>query len=157
MVRAMKNLLDEAHRANLLARIDRLSTTSERRWGRMSVEQMICHVSDPLRIALGEMQVADASTFMTRTALRRLVLLGAPAPKGKVDTFPEIDQVEGGGTAPTSLDEGGATLRGRIARLVREGPENRLAPSPIFGRLSGRQYGRLMYVHMHHHLKQFGA
>jgi len=153
----MKNLLDERWRDSLLARFDQLEPSSERRWGRMNVEQMICHVSDPIRIALGEMEVADVSNVMTRTVLRWLVLAGMPAPKGKVKTFEEIDQVAGSGTPPTSLDEDRATLKTLIDRLVADAPKGQLAPSPAFGKLSGRQYGRLFYCHMHHHLNQFGV
>ena len=153
----MKNLLQAAACEHLLARFDQLEPKTEARWGRMNVEQMICHVSDPLRIAFGELEAADVSNFMTRTLLRWLVLAGMPPPKGKVDTFAEIDQVKGAGTPPTSLDQDRETLKSLVERFVAEAPNDQLTPSPGFGRMSGRQYARLFYVHMDYHLKQFGV
>lgn len=153
----MKNLLDPETRRDLLARFERLAPGTPARWGRMNVEQMVCHVADPVRIALGDLPARDHSTFFRRHVLKRLVLAGMPAPKGKVPTFPEIDQARGGGTPPTTLDEDRRTLGRLVERFVAEAPQDALRPSPGFGRLSGREYGRLMYAHMHHHLKQFGA
>lgn len=154
----MKNLLDEAPRQGLLERLGRLSAGSQRTWGRMDVGQMLCHVADPLRIALGDMAAADASNVFTRSLLKWLVLAGMPAPKGKVQTFPELDQVAGGGTPPAGFAEDLSRLRALLDRFVDQAAAGRpFVRSPGFGRLSARSYGRLMYVHMDHHLRQFGV
>ena len=36
-------------------RIDRLKPDSERKWGTISASQMVCHLSDQLRLSLGEL------------------------------------------------------------------------------------------------------
>lgn len=154
----MKNLLDEHDRRGLLARLGQLTPHRAARWGRMDVGQMVCHLADPLRIALGELAAADASNLLTRTVLRWMVLAGVPAPRGKVKTFPEIDQVDGSGTAPTDLAADVQTLRTLVDRFVAHaGAGKRFTRSPGFGALSPRQYGRLMYLHVDHHLEQFGV
>ena len=154
----MKNLLDGACRQSLLDRLERLSPDAAARWGRMNVGQMVCHLADPMRIALGEMKAADRSSLLRRTVLRWMVLAGVPAPKGKVKTFPEIDQGAGGGTAPTEFASDVQALRDAIDRFVaRAAAGGTFAPSPAFGRLSPRAYGRLMAIHLDHHLRQFGA
>ena len=78
--------------------------------------------------------------------------------KGKVETFPELDYAKGGGTPPTNLASDVDTLRDTVARFVAHAADGKaFVRSPAFGRLSGRAYGRLMYVHTSYHLKQFGA
>ena len=154
----MKNLLDEHDRRGLLARLGQLSPHRAARWGRMDVGQMVCHLADPLRIALGDLAVPDASSLVTRTVLRWMVLAGVPAPRGKVKTYPQIDQVDGGGTAPTDLVADVATLRALVDRFVDHAASGgRFVPSPAFGALTPRRYGRLMYLHFDHHLEQFGV
>ena len=50
-VAAMKNgtLLHPQARAEILRRIEALTPRSERRWGRMTPHQMVCHLSDACR------------------------------------------------------------------------------------------------------------
>ena len=131
----MKNLLDEGPRQEILSRFDRLEPTSERRWGRLDVGHMVCHVSDPFRIALGDTKAEDVSNLMTRSLLRWMVLAGMPPPKGKIKTFPEVDPIDGTGTQPTSLDEDREALKNLVVRLVTEAPRNELKPNPGFGSL----------------------
>jgi hypothetical protein len=123
----------------------------------MDVGQMVCHLADSFRLSLGDLQVQDISTFFTRTVLRWMVLSGMPTPKGKIATYREMDQVAGHGTRPTTLDADRAQVKALVERFVAAASENRVAPSPAFGRLSGRQYARLQYLHMDHHLRQFGV
>jgi hypothetical protein len=54
-VEAMKNttLLHPEARAEILQRIEALTPRSERGWGRMTPHQMVCHLSDACRAALG--------------------------------------------------------------------------------------------------------
>lgn len=154
----MGNVLQERARTAVRARIARLAPDSPALWGVMDVSQMLRHLADPMRIALGEMDAEDASSLFTRTVLKRLVLLGMPAPKGKVKTFPELDYATGGGTPPEGFERDRELLRDTLERFVAHAAAGKpLAPSPIFGRLSPRAYGRLTYVHMDHHLKQFGV
>ena len=45
-----------------------------------------------------------------------------------------------------------------IDRFVQHGPESAgRYPHAFFGRLSGDEWGRLMYKHIDHHLRQFGV
>ena len=154
----MKNLLDKRWRETIETRLDKLAFDAPTLWGRMNVDQMVCHVTDPMRIALGQLEAKDVSTVMTRTVMKWAVLGGMPPPKGKVQTFAEIDQVAGRGTLPTTLAEDVAALKNVIAQFVaRDAKGEHFTPSPAFGTLSNRSYGRLQYVHLHYHLRQFGA
>jgi hypothetical protein len=52
------SMFDSDCREQMLARLHRLTPESQRRWGRMSAPQMIAHLSDQMRHALGDVPVA---------------------------------------------------------------------------------------------------
>jgi hypothetical protein len=74
-VPAMKDrtLLHPEARAEILRRIEALTPRSERRWGRMTPHQMVCHLSDACRAALGE-RVPVIGTLWERTVIRWLAI-----------------------------------------------------------------------------------
>ena len=90
----MKNgtLLRPDARAQILRRIEALTPESERRWGRMTAHQMVCHLSDACRAALGERRVPVIGTLWERTVIRWLAIhTNVSWPQG-VRTVPEADQ-----------------------------------------------------------------
>ena len=50
-------LFNGAARAGIHARVDRLSPESVPLWGTMRATQLVCHVADQLRVALGDIEV----------------------------------------------------------------------------------------------------
>ncbi|MFN0203016.1 MAG: hypothetical protein ACKVTZ_15940, partial [Bacteroidia bacterium] len=50
----MKTLHQTEDVQAVLARLDKLNADSPRQWGKMDAHQMLCHVTDQLRCALGE-------------------------------------------------------------------------------------------------------
>ena len=63
----MKTLFNRADRDEVLVRLTGVRPESQRRWGSMSAHQMICHLSDSFRAALGENQVGQSTTLFKRT------------------------------------------------------------------------------------------
>lgn len=124
-------------------------------WGKMSAHQMLCHLSDQIRLATGEIRDKDESTFFGRNFIVPMVLLGLPAPKGKVKTHRKLDFDKGAGTAPTDFESDRQTLINYINLF--ETPREDWHPHPLFGKLSHRKWARFAYTHMDHHLKQFGC
>ena len=57
----MKTLGREQDKVEVLGRLRRLRPQTERRFGRMSAHQMVCHLADALRMGLGQKAVRDAS------------------------------------------------------------------------------------------------
>jgi hypothetical protein len=150
----MKTLSNERDRAELLQRLQHLRPDSVRRWGKMSAHQMVCHCVDAFRMARGEKTVSDASTVFGRTMLKWMVLyLPLRWPPG-ILTRPELDQ-EVGGTKPIDFDADIAALKS-IVEITATG--NVASPvHPLFGRMSQADWLRWGYLHMDHHLRQFGA
>ena len=150
----MKTLSDPAARAEILERLARVTPDSPRRWGRMTARQMICHLSDAFRGVLGEMTLQPVPTLVPR-GFFKWVALNMPFhwPHG-VKTVPEADQ-EIGGTPPTEFAADRQTLTALFARFV--GDPGAISPRhPIFGAMSEMDWMRWGYLHMDHHLRQFG-
>ena len=151
----MKTVLTTADRESLMHRLDALTSSSSPQWGRMNVGEMVCHLGDQLKVALGEVKTPDHSTFVGRQIMRRLVLMGLPVPKGKIETFAEIDQAKGRGTRPEELDADRQAVKGLLSTFL--ATESGFQDHGFFGPLSKAQWARLVYIHMDHHLSQFGV
>src|SRR5579864_8864016 len=101
--RIMKTLSDEKCQQDLTRRVRSLQPDSQRRWGKMSARQMVCHLADGFRMYMGLRPVADASTSILRSAVKWVALWAPlPWPHG-FRTVPELDQ-EGAGTEPTEFN-----------------------------------------------------
>jgi hypothetical protein len=66
----MKSLFNARDRDEVLDRLTSVRLDSQRRWGAMSAHQMICHLSDSFRAALGEKQLSAAATLFKRTLFK---------------------------------------------------------------------------------------
>lgn len=126
----------------------------------MSVHQMVCHLSDCTRLAAGARAAADASGLLQRTVMKWGALyLPVKWPPG-ILTRPEFDQ-EQGGTHPiefaADLAELQALVERAIAALTSAPHQAHDLRHPIFGRMSTRAWLRWAYLHMDHHLRQFGV
>ena len=150
----MKTLSDPEDRKEVLERLQRLTPDSPRRWGRMNAHQMICHLADSFRGVMGDFPVSPGSGPLPRTILR-FVALKMPLkwPRG-IKTRPEVDQ-DIGGTRPTEFAADLAALKTQCERFVAN-PQSIGPRHPIFGPMSESEWMRWGYLHMDHHLRQFG-
>ncbi len=152
----MKTLASTRDRAEILARLSRIRPDSPRRWGTMHAHQMVCHLSDAFRMVTGEKAVRPATTVLRRTVVR-WVALYAPLPwPPNIVTLPELDQGIGG-TCPGDFAADMADLRGLVEHLTSDPGRITQPEHPIFGRLTERAWYRWAYLHIDHHLRQFGA
>jgi len=134
-------------------RIATLTLRDRRCWGRMSVEQMVCHLSDSYLAALGERALSRATGPLPRRVVK-WIALGLPIrwPHG-VKTRPEIEQGLGG-TPPVDFERDRASLLAVFRRFC--GESARYADThPIFGPMSRSDWLRWGYLHADHHLRQF--
>ena len=152
----MKTLLNPNDRAEVLARLQSVHATTPRRWGKMSAHQMVCHLGDGFRMYMGLKPVSPLPVPYPRT-LVKWVALWVPIswPKG-FKTAPELDQ-QVGGAPPAAFDYDMRELRNLVDRCTRQPREFQWQPHPHFGQMSDREWMRLAYLHVDHHLRQFGA
>jgi hypothetical protein len=152
----MKSLARQRDKAEVLARLERVRPQSVARWGRMSAHQMVCHLSDAFRMATGEKAVSDATSLLQRTIVKWIALYAPMHWPAGIETRPEIDQCRGGGTKPDDFARDVAEVATMVAAVTSR-TSDRWPPHPIFGALSEAEWMRWGYLHMDHHLRQFGA
>jgi hypothetical protein len=152
----MKTLARERDKAEILRRVGALRPEAERRWGRMSAHQTVCHLSDSLRMAIGRRPVSDATSRLQRTLVKWIVLyLPLPWPAG-ILTRPELDQ-ELGGTRPADFTADLAELAMLVEFVAAGRKRHDWQAHPIFGPMSDAAWLRWAYLHTDYHLRQFGA
>ncbi len=149
----MKNLFDTAVYREVQERLQQLQPGSTRRWGKMTVGQMLAHCRAAFRVPLSEQQPPKLYPFALVGWLFKKKLYNDEPWKQGLPTAPafiirderEFDRER---TALLSLlqqfHEGGPA---RAERIVH----------PVFGRFTGEQWGMAMYKHLDHHLRQFGV
>jgi hypothetical protein len=150
----MKNWLNPSDAAELLLRLDGLNAAARPRWGRFTAGELLCHLADPVRLALGDKQAKRVPGPLGLPGVAQAVVWILPWPKG-APTATEF--LPGGGmTHTTTFEEDKQALLAVLRRFGETPSARAFAPHPVFGRLSRRGWGRLMWRHVDHHLRQFG-
>jgi hypothetical protein len=151
----MPNLFNPHTRSGLEARVRCLDPDSARRWGRMSPHQAICHLSDGLRMVLGEKTVASRTGVLA--PMMRFVALHTPLPWPRgIKTLPEAEQGIGG-TPPLEFERDRADLLILIDRFCCARADDLAPRHPMFGPMKKDEWGTWGYRHLDHHLRQFGV
>jgi Protein of unknown function (DUF1569) len=150
----LKTLGNRAGQKEILYRLAKLSQLDQGKWGRMSVHQMVCHLADGYRVALGERSASPATGLLQRTLLKWIALwLPLKWIKG-YPTRPEIEQGRSG-SLPTAFGPDKESLIMILKRFCQDLPEPCL-PHPVFGEMTAKEWLRWGYLHADHHLRQFG-
>ena len=150
----MRSLAKDTDRQAILERLNSLRPENQACWGNMSLHQMICHLGDSLRAALGQKDVSSSSTLFKRTVYKWAALwLPFKWPHG-IKTRPELDQ-HVSGTSPAEFVSDLDGLRALLDRFCCW--PGAFAPHELFGPMTRGERMRHAYLHMDHHLRQFGA
>src|SRR5713226_8812210 len=131
---AMMSLSDPSVRQSIVYRVAQVRPGSKPLWDRMSAHQMLCHLSDSFRAALGEKRVSPATGMLQLTVVKWLALYAPiPWPTG-IPTRPEMDQ-GAGGTPPADFERDRAGLLLLTERFC--APNRGLKwQHPVFGELT---------------------
>ena len=150
----MKNLYDPACAAELRTRLDALRVDSPRQWGKMTPSQVVAHCAVPFEWAFGDVRPPRMLIGRILGGLVKGRLLGNDDPmRRNSPTTPDLVI-----TDERDLEKERVKLRGLMQRFVDSGPAGCTTnPHPFFGTLTPQEWATLMYKHMDHHLRQFGA
>ena len=139
---------------DILKRIDALTEEHPRRWGTMNIGQMLTHCNAQLKLGLG---IINHDSFegpsIQRTGLGRwLILFVVPWTRG-LPTPSRMNMVKNQLSAASFVEE-----KEQLVALLAEVQNNPdLQPHPFFGALDRRNWGRLIWKHLDHHLRQFSG
>ena len=151
-MKMMASMFDDNVRAAFESRIRLLRQDSQRRWGRMNAKQMVCHISDHLRISLGDIPAKPAASPLRYPIVKHLVIDVLPWPKGRIQGPPEAFI-----TSPTDWQRDITALLDLLQRFGKEKSRLHWPLHPMFGAMTGPLWSRLTCRHFNHHLTQFGA
>jgi hypothetical protein len=151
----VKTLARERDKAELLQRLQQVRPDSPRRWGRMSAPQMVCHLGDAFRVALGQQVVTGPSGLLQRTMIKWIALYAPVRWPPDIPTSPEIDQLLIC-RVPGEFAADVAAVAALLERMVEPRPAT-WPPHPVFGSMGEAAWLRWGYLHTDHHLRQFGV
>jgi hypothetical protein len=123
---------------------------SRRRWGQMSIDQMLWHCNQVLGTAVGDIPV-DLQPIPFPLPVIKFLLLSMPWPRGAF-TAPEYKAVD-----QHAFETEKAKCLELIDRFTQHDIAKQDGPRAAFGPISGRDWSRLQAKHLNHHLKQFSA
>jgi hypothetical protein len=147
----MKTIFDGDVRQGLTERLDKLAPENKPLWGKMSPAQMVKHCR------LWE-EMIHGNKLLKRPLIGRLIgpmilkkVLQTPEFRKNSPTIPEMRVTDTG----IDLNE----ERGKLTALVNSYPQYNWPDNsfvhPFFGKMTREQIGKMAYLHLDHHLKQF--
>jgi Protein of unknown function (DUF1569) len=151
----MKNVLNPINRQALIARLKTMQPDSRKNWGSMTVYEVIPHMTEPLRLAIGEKNVPHQKSIFYDSLFGKGIVWVLPWPKG-APTAKEFLPGKGC-TAPTTFNADMVKLLEALEWFAKFSEAQEFHASPVFGKLSKKAWGRLMWRHIDHHLRQFSA
>ena len=150
----MRSLAEPNAARILVDRLRRVTPQSARRWGRMSAQEMVCHLADAYRHAVGEIPANPADTVFSRTVLKTFALWSPfPWPPG-YPTRPEFDPLREG-RKPGDFVRDRDQVETELYKFIAAVHKAAVVPHPIFGRMGRREWLRWGWLHADHHLRQF--
>lgn len=146
----MPLLHDPAVRNTIETRLSALRPDSPRRWGTMSVDQMLWHVNQFLAASIGE------GTLTTQTSpipapIMKFFLIYMPWPRSAPTNKAAVP------TTKHDMEAERARCRKLIAKFVSRPVEGDWPVDPSFGPVNGTFASKLQAKHLDHHFRQFGA
>ena len=151
---ALPNIFTESVAEGVIDRINQLTASTQPKWGKMSVDQMLAHCNVTYEMVY-EDKHPKPNAFV-RFILKLLV-------KGKVVS--EEPYQQNGQTAPQFIMKGDKDFdveKNRLINFIKktqelgeghfEGKE-----SHSFGALNKTEWNNMFYKHLNHHLTQFGV
>ena len=117
---------------------------------------MVCHLTDAFLVAMDQKHASAVRGWHNRTLIKWIALYVPLRWPAGIETVPEIDQSIGG-TKPDDFRMDVGALEAAMERFLSAAESLPTHRHPIFGAMSTAAWMRWGYLHMDHHLRQFGV
>lgn len=149
----MNSVFSEPDRKQIFDRIGRLQPGAERQWGKMDPAQMLAHCTAALEMATGDAHRKQKLVGRIFGPFLKKTLLGEKPFMKNAPTDPAFIVSD-----PRDFAREKARLTALLTRFCDAGLSGAASQVHSFlGRLAGDEWGVMMYKHLDHHLRQFGA
>jgi hypothetical protein len=149
-----RNLFQAERVEEIKDRLRQLKADSTRQWGKMSPAQMLAHCSAGMEMAAGEIRPSRALIGrIVGPAVKRVAFRDEEPMRRNSPTMKELLM-----SGDRDFEAERKRLSGLIDRFAASGPSGCTDhPHAFFGLLTPDEWSILMYKHLDHHLRQFGA
>jgi len=144
----------EEKRQEYRRRVESVTPHSPRQWGTMEPEQMLHHLNLARGASLGLYNLPDESYLTSRSFFKWIL----------VDWFPEQPiglRLPAGFKIPHSQRFDFAYEKAQLLKILDAAWNARTAdawkPHPMFGKMTTKEWGKLLQIHVDYHLRQFAA
>src|SRR5690554_1399036 len=146
----MKDIFNHMYAKEILDRIDQLQSDARPLWGTMNAAQMLAHCSSFHEIATGNLKSSRSWLgILIGKFVKPVFSNDKPIPRN-MSTISSIIIED-----TRELEKEKETLKQKIITLQSDGPAQFKAyPHPFFGKLTTEEWGKGIYKHLDHHLKQ---
>lgn len=149
----MKNLFQPETFDEAISRIDKLQPNSPRQWGKMDAAQMMAHVSATLDMASGKLNLPRVFIGRLLGPLVKPLFTNEKPFSRNSPTDQKLKVAD-----PRDFVREQNQLKLKVQEFHQGGEAQCTRhPHPFFGSLSPQDWGRGMYKHLDHHLRQFGV
>ena len=147
----MKSIFQKESFDEIISRINKLTPTTQRQWGKMNVDQMLAHCTIGLETAIGTKVLSQLLIGKLIGRFFKSMIINEKHFRRNSKTHP-------GFIIPDKRDfEREKEQLIKLAKQFSEGGEGKCTSNPhsFFGKLTPNEWGVLMYKHIDHHLQQF--
>lgn len=149
----MKNLFDKDTYAEITSRLNSLSLNSQRQWGKMNVAQMLAHCKETFKVPLSDKKMPRSVIGLLLGWVFKKKLHNDEPWKKNLPTAPNFIIKD-----ERDFEKEKQELADLVNQFYNRGPLNvGRFPHPMFGSFTAVEWGKSMYKHLDHHLKQFNA
>lgn len=148
------NLFHTETAQHFISRVNQLTPTTQPKWGKMNVAQMMAHVSVVLEKAMSkEKEPRRLISYVLGPLFKNLITNPKPYKPGS-PTSPAFITIG----LECDFDTEKKRLQKAIHQFSEGGPSNVSPhPHPFFGKMSVDDWNRSQCKHLNHHLTQFGV
>jgi hypothetical protein len=144
----------EEKRQEYLRRVASVTPQSPRQWGTMEVDQVLHHLNLACGASQGFYDLPDESYLTSRTLFKWIL----------VDWYPEQPvglRFPTGFKIPHAQRFEFAYEKSQLLKILEADWNARTAdawkPHPMFGKMTVKEWGKLLQIHVDYHLRQFAA
>lgn len=149
----MKSIYHEEAYNEIISRLNKLTPNSRRLWGKMNVAQMMAHCNGPIKVGLADKPAPRMLMGRLMGWMMKSKLYNDSAWSKNLPTSPDFKI-----TNERDFNEEKTNLLSLINAFHKDGPlKAGRFPHPFFGTFTNEQWGKSIYKHLDHHLKQFGV
>jgi Protein of unknown function (DUF1569) len=148
----VKSLFDKTAYGEILQRLNSLTASSPRQWGKMTAAQMLTHCKEAYKVPLTSKPLKRHPLSIIFSLFSKTLYSNKPY-KQNLPTAPNFivkderdfdkEKTEMLSIVKAFHEKGAAGIGDKV--------------HPMFGKLTSEQWGKSMWKHLDHHLRQFGV